>query len=66
MNNAAKNFNIQLVFMIILIIQQNYFSDLYPAKILDLSAKSFLSVCVTINVYIIALNFTHVRKHPDG
>jgi len=25
-----------------LIIQQNYFSDLYPAKILDLSAPFFL------------------------
>jgi len=24
-----------------LIVQQNYFSVLYPAKILDLSAKSF-------------------------
>jgi len=24
-----------------LIVQQNYFSALYPAKILDLSAKSF-------------------------
>jgi len=24
-----------------LIVQQNYFSDLYPAKILDLSAKPF-------------------------
>jgi len=24
-----------------LIVQQNYFSDLYPAKILNLSAKSF-------------------------
>jgi len=24
------------------LIQQNYFSDLYPAKILDFSAKQFL------------------------
>jgi len=27
--------------MIILIVQQNYYSDLYPAKILDLSSKLF-------------------------
>jgi len=26
------------------IVQQNYFSDLYPIKILDLSVKSFLSI----------------------
>jgi len=31
------------LYIIILIIQHNYFSDLYPAKILDLSAKSFFS-----------------------
>jgi len=28
--------------IIILIVQQNQFFDLYPAKILDLSAKSFI------------------------
>jgi len=43
MRNAAKNFNIlvtSLIFyIIILIVQQNYFSDPYPAKILDFSAK---------------------------
>jgi len=48
MSNAAKNFDILVtslsVLHIILIVQQNYFSDLYPAKILDLSAKSFLRV----------------------
>jgi len=43
MSNAAKNFDILAIsFYIILIVQQNYFSDLYPAKILDLSAKLFL------------------------
>jgi len=31
----------------ILMVRQNYFSDLYPAKILDLSAKSFFS-CASI------------------
>jgi len=37
MSNAAKNFNILatgLNVLHILIVQQNYFSDLYPAKIL--------------------------------
>jgi len=41
MSNAAKNFDslaTNLFYIIILIIQQNYFSDLYPAQIL---AKSF-------------------------
>jgi len=43
----SKNFDIPatslsvLQEIIILMVQQNYFSDLYPAKILDLSAKSF-------------------------
>jgi len=32
---------IQQVFYIIILIIQNYFSDLYPSKILDFSAKSF-------------------------
>jgi len=44
MNNAAKNFEIlaiSLSVLHILIIQQNYFFDLYPAKILDLPAKLF-------------------------
>jgi len=44
MSNAAKNFEVpatSLSILIILIVQQNYFSDLYPAKILDLSAKPF-------------------------
>jgi len=38
-NAATKND----VLAIILIVQQNYFSDLYPVKILDLSAKPFFS-----------------------
>jgi len=46
MSDAAKSFDIlaissTLIILIILIVQQNYFSDLYPAKILNLSAKSF-------------------------
>jgi len=32
---------VRTFYIIILIVQQNYFSDLYPAKILDLSAKPF-------------------------
>jgi len=42
MSNTAKNFDIlatSLSVLIILIVRQNYFSDLYPTKILDLSAK---------------------------
>jgi len=40
MSNAAKNFDVlatSLSVLIILTVQQNYFSDLYSAKILDLS-----------------------------
>jgi len=42
-NNVAKNFDILATkfYIIILMIQQNYFYDMYPAKILDLSAKLF-------------------------
>jgi len=43
MSNAVKNFDIlaTLSVLIILIVQQNYFSDLYLAKNLDLSTKPF-------------------------
>jgi len=45
MNNATTNFDILITrfkcSIIILIVQQNYFSNLYPAKVLDLSAKLF-------------------------
>jgi len=42
MSNAAKNFDILVwAFYIIILIVQNYFCDLYPAKILDLSGKPF-------------------------
>jgi len=46
MNNAEKNFDclttsLSVLHIIILIIQQNYFSDLYSAKILDLPAILF-------------------------
>jgi len=33
-------------YIFILIVQQNYFSDLYPAKVLGLSAKSVFSVYI--------------------
>jgi len=42
MSNATKNFDILAIWafhIIIFIVQQNYFSDLYPAKILDLLTK---------------------------
>jgi len=45
MSNAAKNFDslaTSLSILIILIVQ-NFFSDLYSAKILALSAKPFFS-----------------------
>jgi len=42
-SNAVKNFDILPtslnIYIIILIVRQNYFSDLYPVKILDLSVK---------------------------
>jgi len=40
-----QNFDIlvRAFYVIILIVQQNYFPDLYPAKILDFSAKSFFA-----------------------
>jgi len=47
LKSNAKNFDIpvsNLNILLILIIQQNYFSYLYAAKILDLSAKPFLSL----------------------
>jgi len=44
MSNVAKNFdNLGAFYIIILIVQQNFFSDLYPAKSSDLSVKSFFS-----------------------
>jgi len=46
MSNAAKNVDIlataRASYIIILIVQQNYFCDLYPAKILDLSKSFFV------------------------
>jgi len=45
MSNAAKNFDILETslsfYIIILTVQQNYFSDLYPTNILNLLAKPF-------------------------
>jgi len=43
MSNNVKNFDnlATRAFYIIILIVQNYFSDLYPAKILDLSTKPF-------------------------
>jgi len=50
MSNAAKSFNILAwaFYIIIFIIQKNHFSNLYPAKILDLSVyylKQNVSYC---------------------
>jgi len=54
MINAIKNFNILAtslsVYIIILIIQQIYFSDLYSAKILDLSAKPFFPCILVFSI----------------
>jgi len=49
MSTAVNNFDILAVNLILhnYFDQQNYFSDLYPTKILDLSAKPFFS-CVSI------------------
>jgi len=48
MSNVVKNFNILatvwMFYIIILIVQQNYFSDLYSSKILDFSAKKILLI----------------------
>jgi len=42
MSNASKNFDILATGLSVLYNHfENYFSDLYSAKILDLSAKSF-------------------------
>jgi len=43
MSNAAKKFDILATsfYIIILIVQQNYFSGMYPVKILNLLTKSF-------------------------
>jgi len=41
MSNYKKFYSSLMFYIIILIIRQNYFSDLYPAKILDLLAKPF-------------------------
>jgi len=70
MNNATKNFDIlvslifQLVwafYIIILIVQQNYFSDLYPAKILDLSAKPFFPCTLFLSLsHILIKHFFHL------
>jgi len=55
MNNAAKNFDNLTIswafYIIILIAQQNCFVNLYPAKILDFSAKSFFS-CKSENNFV--------------
>jgi len=45
MNNATTNFDILATSLsvIILIVQQNYFSNLYPVTSWDVSAKPFFS-----------------------
>jgi len=44
--------------MIILIVQQNYFSDLYSAKILNLSAKPFFPCYIYLHKYM----FSAIKK----
>jgi len=52
MSNAAKNFNILATSLSVLYnyfdSSTKYFSDLYPTKILDLSAKPFFLSCVLL------------------
>jgi len=60
MSDAAKSFDIpttslSVFYIIILIVQQNYFSDLHP--ILDLSAKSFFP-CIFL-IFAIYHNFQY-------
>jgi len=45
-------------YIIILIVQQNYFSDLYPAEALDLSAKL---LSVYNQIFIECTNFPRVQ-----
>jgi len=68
-SNATKNFDIlatDLSYIIILIVQQNYFSDLYSAKILNLSAKPFFPCTYTYvydtNTYI-SIQLTRAVNH---
>jgi len=53
MSNAAKNSDTPVtslsILLITLIVQQDYLSDLYPAKILDLSAKPFFPYNRNVN-----------------
>jgi len=46
MSNIAKNFehNLSVLLIVIQLNKIKYFSDLYPAKMLNLSAKPYLSV----------------------
>jgi len=50
-SNTVKNFDIVATsfYIIIFIVQQNYVSDLYPAEILDLSAKPFFPCRILIS-----------------
>jgi len=54
MSNAAKNFDILATivwaFYIIILIVQNYFSDLYPVKILDSFNEAILFIYMNIPV----------------
>jgi len=65
MSNAAKNFDVLAIILafyiiILTLIQQNYFSDLYRAKILNFSAKPFFPfyarfLCVDLYVLMIMI-----------
>jgi len=51
MSNAAKTFDILATsFIIILMVQQNYFFSLYSVKILNLSTKSFFP-CTVVCIF---------------
>jgi len=71
MNNAAKNFDVlatSLSVLIILIVQQNYFSDLYPTKILDLSAKPFFPSTYYSKALLSCYSNSRInqdRRYPD-
>jgi len=60
MSNVAKTFdNLGAFYIIILIVQQNFFSYLCLAKILDLSAKLFFS-CMQL-LELLELNYNIIR-----
>jgi len=62
MSNAVKNFILATIvwaFYIIILIVQNYFSDLYPAKILDSFNKIILFIygCIPVTYKFFYMRF---------